>query len=55
MKVNNMPEDAYKYKYVVARQCDGGMWFWGAWDDIDGAKSAATEIGGIVIETRCVV
>lgn len=49
-KVNNMPSYVWDYKYVVAREVDGDLWFWGAYDDLHTATTAANEIGGVVIE-----
>ena len=52
MHVNNVPAYAYDHRYIVARECDGEFWFWGAWDDLQTAQGVATEISGTVIETR---
>ena len=32
--VKNLPEYANEYKYIVASQIDGDLWFWGAWNDM---------------------
>lgn len=52
VKVNNTPEYASAYKYAVARCCDGEMWFWGAWNDINKANQVAHNIDGVVLENR---
>ena len=33
MKINNMPEYAYQYGYIVANRVDGELWFYGAYSD----------------------
>ena len=50
--INNMPEYAYEYEYIVAREdeTDGGLWFWGAYEDEKTARKAAREIDGVVIK-----
>lgn len=48
MKIMNTPAYATKYRYIVARICDGQAWFWGAYNDVDHASKAAAEIGGFV-------
>lgn len=50
MEIQNLPAYAAEYKYIVARWADGGLWFWGAYDDENSAKAAACEIGGVVVE-----
>lgn len=50
MTIQNMPEYAKNYKYIVARRVDGELYFWGAWNDKDKANSISHELGdGIVI------
>ena len=51
-KVYNVADYAKDYNYIVARNCDGELWFWGAWNDIEAATRAANDIGGIVVENR---
>ena len=46
--INNMPEYAKDYEFIVARQSDGEFWFWGAWENGFEADKVAHEIGGIV-------
>lgn len=49
--INNFPEYAKEYKYIVVQRIDGELWFWGAWDDRNKANEAALELGnGVVIE-----
>ena len=47
--VKNLPEYANKYKYIVASQIDGDLWFWGAWNNMKKAINAAEKIGGKVV------
>lgn len=50
--VNNLPSYATRYKFVVARNVDGELWFWGAYDERENADEAAKSIKGIVLEVR---
>lgn len=34
-EVLNTPAYAENYKYIVATNCDGEYWFYGAWNDRD--------------------
>ena len=50
MTIQNVPEYAKNYKYIVARRVDGELYFWGAWNDKDKANNISHELGdGIVI------
>ena len=46
--IHNKPDYADDYEFVVARKCDDGFWFWGAYEDGFKADKAASEIGGVV-------
>ena len=48
--INNVPDYASEYKYIVARRVDGELWFYGAWNDHERANEVALEIGGEVIK-----
>lgn len=48
MTIQNVPEYAKNYKYIVVRRVDGELYFWGAWNDRNKAKEVAIEIGGEV-------
>lgn len=37
-------------KYIVVREYEGELWFWGEWQDRRYAEITAKEIGGIVVE-----
>ena len=47
--VKNLSSYAYTCKYIVARECDGDLWYWGAWNDYETAYRASCEVRGIVI------
>lgn len=49
IKINNMSENANKYEFIVARECDGELWFWGAYRFVWDAEAAARDIGGIIV------
>ena len=46
--INNKPEYADDYEFIVARECDNEFWFWGAYENGWIADKAASEIGGVV-------
>ena len=47
-KIKNIPMYAYEHEFVVAREVDGDMWFYGAYDSVEKAENVANEIGGWV-------
>ena len=49
MKINNLPDYAIDCMFIVVRECENGLWFWGAYDDNETANHAAKEINGSVI------
>lgn len=48
-KINNLPDYADKYKYIVATLVDGQLWFYGAYDSYDMVEDALKETSGRVI------
>lgn len=48
MTINNKPDYAKDYEFIVARECDGEYWFWGAYENSFEAGRIALEIGGVV-------
>lgn len=48
-KVNNVPEYAAQYRYIVARLVDGDLWFWGAYGTMERATEAAESIDGLIV------
>lgn len=49
MKVNVQNLPATHKTYVVARPCDGDLWYWGSWDSEETAHTIANEVGGVVV------
>ena len=49
VKVNNLPEYAKNYNWLVCRVVDGALWFWGAFNDHDKAFETAMDVGGVVV------
>ena len=45
-KINNLPTYATEYKYLVAREIDGELWFYGAYNEGSRAERAAVECNG---------
>lgn len=51
--INNMPSEMdEKARFIVARVFDGGLWFWGRFEDINKAMEAAQEINGVIVEAE---
>ena len=50
--INNLPDYAYDYRYIVARECEGELWFWGAYDGYMTAVFAAEDIHGVVVTNK---
>lgn len=52
--INNMPTYAQDYSFMVATECNGELWFYGAYADETKAIQVATEIDGVIIRNaRC--
>lgn len=49
--IHNCAGCADHNEYLVARNCNGEWWFWGAWDDLLEAVDCARFIGGEVFAT----
>lgn len=49
IKINNMPEYAGHYEFVVVRNVDDQLWFYGAYRDGFQADEIAHKIGGLVV------
>lgn len=49
LNIINAPDDAFDYEFVVAREVDGDLWFWGKFTDGFKAEQVALEIGGLII------
>ena len=53
-------ENVYPYAkdkaYIVYRTAKDGLnWYWGAWDNLDEAMDAATDIGGYIVSNECMI
>ena len=48
IKIQNEPEYAKDYEFVVARKYDGEYWFWGAYENGFIADKVAHEINGVI-------
>jgi hypothetical protein len=44
MKINNVPDYAYDYKYIVARWVEEEWWFYEAYNDEEKADEVADEL-----------
>lgn len=49
--INNLPSYPLS-KYIVARNVDNALWYWGTWDSREEAEKVAREIDGVVIENE---
>ena len=47
--INNMPESAKNYSFVVVRLVDDEFWYYGCYNDMNDAVNVADEIDGIVV------
>ena len=47
--IHNLPKTASEYRFVVAREIDGDLWYWGAYNDWVKAHDAAVKINGVVL------
>ena len=50
MKINNMPEYANEYKYIVATVWNSELWFYGAYETKEKALDVAWQLDAIFIE-----
>lgn len=46
--IQNCPDYASKYEFIVARLCEGEFWFYGAYADGFKAAAVAESEGGVV-------
>ena len=49
MKINNMPEYASHYEFMVVRDVNGELWFYGAYRNGFKAEQVALEIHGLIV------
>jgi hypothetical protein len=50
--IKNMPDYASEFPYIVAREVEGELWFWGVYEDGKRADEVAGQINGIVLEVE---
>ena len=54
--VENVAPYAKDKEYIVYRTAKDGLnYFWGAWDELDAAMDAATDIGGYMVNNECMI
>ena len=53
--INNLPEYAKEKAFIVARICDGELWFWGAWDNQEKANEVAYGLENGICLAHCIV
>lgn len=51
-QVKNLPAQAEFEKYVVARECEAELWYYGTYPNEQKAKAVAEEIGNGVVLVR---
>ena len=50
MELKNVPEYAHHYEFMVCREYDGALWFYGAYSDAWKAEQVCHEIeNGIIV------
>lgn len=54
MKINNLPSNYTNYEWIVCREFDGEMWYFGVWHDNAQAQAQAIEFEGIVINSKLI-
>ena len=47
--VQNVPDYAFKYDWMVARFADGESWFYGAYPTKERAVEVAIEVNGFIV------
>lgn len=48
-EVNNIRDYEGMYEYAVIFWCEGGYWFWSAWDDRERAEQSARDREGAFV------
>jgi len=49
MTINNLPATATQYAYIIVREVEGDLWYYGADNNRDRANEVALAVGGIVL------
>lgn len=52
IKINNYPDYADEYVYIVVRLVDNEFWFYGAYDTLNFSSKVAAELGNAVVIER---
>lgn len=52
MTINNMPTTVRAW--IVAREVNEELWFWGSWDDREVAENVAWQVGGVALARESV-
>ena len=52
VKIHNVPEYAWDYKFIVYSNCNGEFWFFGAYNEVSKALAAFTEAQGGIENTE---
>lgn len=52
MIVNINRKPATARTWIVAREVDGELWYYGSWEEKEKAQEVAWEVGGIVVENE---
>ena len=47
--VQNVPEHISNKEHIVARVCDGQLWYWGSLMEAKNAEKACGKIDGVVL------
>lgn len=50
MNINNMPATARTW--IVAREVDGELWYYGSWEEKEKAQEVAYDVGGVMVENE---
>ena len=51
-EIKNKPNYAKEYSFIVAREIDNDLWYWGAYNDRNEANRVASEINGMVFQNE---
>ena len=50
MNINNTPATARTW--IVAREVDGELWYYGSWEEKEKAQEVAYDVGGVMVENE---
>lgn len=49
VNINNLHERALNYKYIICRAVEGGIWYYGADNDLKRASEVAEACDGFIV------